>query len=387
MLKREEVRIGGSIFLVAFSYGLYLVGVAPILGVLNEVYADKGTGMVQMLQTIPYLTLILASLLVGWLTHRISVKRLELVSLLIVGTLGIIPFFLLNYWVLFVTRMLIGFGFGLIGPMNNTVITVALPPEKRAGFMGLHVVAMGIGAMSGSLIGGLLASIHYRYFFLLYLMAFVTWFFVQFTMKDVRPQASESSRSFGYGREIWMLTVCSFFHTVLFNAFSINLGIHVLQNLKMGTGVTGAVNTINSVLALFVGVFFAKISRFFGKYTIVFAIGAAAIGFGCVLVIPGIAGIALTSACCGISLSCFQAGAMQRISMAVPPDEVAGAGGIFMVAGSIGGLIGPVVLGYAAAVLGGNTPMHQFAAAFAGFALLFAAALIIVRKGYAASER
>ena len=184
-----------------------------------------------------------------------------------------------------------------------------------------------------------------------------------------------------------MLTACSFFHTVLFNAFSINLGIHVLQNLKMGTGVTGAVNTINSVLALFVGVFFAKISRFFGKYTIVFAIGAAAFGFGCVLVIPGIAGIALTSACCGISLSCFQAGAMQRISMAVPPDEVAGAGGIFMVAGSIGGLIGPVVLGYAAAVLGGNTPMHQFAAAFAGFALLFAAALIIVRKGYAASER
>ncbi len=380
MLSKDELRIGGSVFLVAFSYGLFLVGVAPILGVLNEVYADKGTGMIQMLQTIPYLTLILGSLLVGWLTHQISVKRLELISLLIIGVLGTIPFFLPGFWALFVTRMLIGFGFGVLGPMNNTIITVTLPPEKRAGYMGLHVVAMGIGAMSASLIGGMLASIHYRYFFLIYLMTFVAWFFVQFTMKDVTPQTGSSGRSRGYGRQIWLLSACSFFHTILINVFSTNLGIYVLQNLKMGTGAAGAVNTVNSVLALLVGVFFAKIAGFFGKYTIAFAIGAAALGFGCVLVVPGIAGIILTSACCGISLSCFQAGCMQRISMAVPPDSVAGAGGVFSVAGSIGGLIGPIVLGYAAAMLGGNTPMHQFTAAFAGFAALFAVTLVLVRK-------
>ena len=206
MLKKDELRIIGSVFLVAFSIGLHLVGVAPILGVLNEVYADKGTSMIQMLQTIPYLTLILGSLLVGWFTHRISVKRLELISLLLIGVLGLIPFFLVNFWVLFATRMLIGLGFGVISPLNNTVITVALPPEKRAGFMGLHVVAMGVGAMSASLIGGLLASIHYRYFFLIYLMAFVTWFFVQFTMKDVTPKGGQSRGMRGYGRQIWLLS-------------------------------------------------------------------------------------------------------------------------------------------------------------------------------------
>ena len=368
MLNKNELRIGGSIFLVAFSIGLHLVGVAPILGVLNEVYADKGTGMIQMLQTIPYLTLIVGSLLVGWLTHHISVKRLELISLLLIGVLGMTPFFIANFWVLFVTRMLIGLGFGVISPMNNTIITVTMPPEKRAGFMGLHVVAMGIGAMSASLIGGLLASIHYRYFFLIYLMAFATWFFIQFTMKDVIPQAGQSRGMRGYGRQIWLLSACSFFHTILINAFSTNLGIYVLQNLKMGTGVTGAINTVNSILALLVGIFFAKIAGFFGKYTIVFAIGAAALGFGCALMIPGIAGIVLASGC------------MQRISMAVPPDEVAGAGGVFSVAGSIGGLIGPIVLGYAAALLGGNTPVHQFTAAFAGFAALFVVTLLLVRK-------
>ncbi len=380
MLSKNELRIGGSVFLVAFSIGLHLVGVAPILGVLNEVYADKGTGMIQMLQTIPYLTLIVGSLLVGWLTHHISVKRLELISLLLIGVLGMTPFFIANFWVLFATRMLIGLGFGVISPMNNTIITVTMPPGKRSGFRGLHVVAMGIGAMSASLIGGLLASIHYRYFFLIYLMAFATWFFIQFTMKDVTPQAGQSRGMRGYGRQIWLLSACSFFHTILINAFSTNLGIYVLQNLKMGTGVTGAINTVNSILALLVGILFAKIAGFFGKYTIVFAIGAAALGFGCALVIPGLAGIILTSASCGISLSCFQAGCMQRISMAVPPDEVAGAGGVFSVAGSIGGLIGPIVLGYAAALLGGNTPVHQFTAAFAGFAALFVVTLILVRK-------
>ncbi len=380
MLKKDELRIGGSVFLIAFSIGLNLVGVAPILGVLNEVYAGKGTSLIQMLQTIPYLTLMLGSLLVGRLTLRLSVKRLELVSLLLIGFLGVLPFFVESFWILFFTRMLIGFGFGVISPLNNTIITVTMPPEKRAAFMGLHVVAMGIGAMSGSLVGGFLASIHYRYFFLIYLMAFAAWFFVQFTMKDIKPHADTSGRHPGLGKEIWLLSACSFFHTILINAFSTNLGIFVLQNLKMGTGVTGAVNTVNSVLALLVGISFAKISGYFGKYTIVFAIGAAALGFGCVLTLPGIAGIVLTSAMCGISLSCFQAGCMQRISMAVAPEAVAAAGGIYSVAGSLGGLIGPVVLGLAASALGGNTPMHQFTAAFAGFAVLFAVTWMLVRK-------
>ena len=67
---------------------------------------------------------------------------------------------------------MIGFGYGIMGPMNTAIISEFFPPEERAGYMGLHVVGMGIGTMVGNLLGGMLAGIGYRYFYLVYLIAF-----------------------------------------------------------------------------------------------------------------------------------------------------------------------------------------------------------------------
>ena len=80
--------------------------------------------------------------------------------------------FLESFAVLLLARIVIGFGFGIMGPMNTAIISEFFPPEERAGYMGLHVVGMGIGTMVGNLLGGMLAGIGYRYFYLVYLIAF-----------------------------------------------------------------------------------------------------------------------------------------------------------------------------------------------------------------------
>ena len=82
-----------SIFLIAFAFGLNITGISPILGVLNEKYQVYGTSTVQLLQTLPYLFLMVGSLLVGWWTTRVSKKKIVLLGLLIIGFCGILPFF------------------------------------------------------------------------------------------------------------------------------------------------------------------------------------------------------------------------------------------------------------------------------------------------------
>lgn len=46
---KDKNRIGLSIFLIAFAFGLNITGIAPILGVLNQLYESKGTSAVQLL--------------------------------------------------------------------------------------------------------------------------------------------------------------------------------------------------------------------------------------------------------------------------------------------------------------------------------------------------
>ena len=120
---KTKNRIAVSVFITAFAFGLNITGVLPILGILNEKYQQYGTGMVQQLQTMPYLMLIVGSLLVGWLTTRISKKKIVITGLIVIGICGMLPFFLENFLILVMTRLLIGFGCGIVGPMNTAIIS------------------------------------------------------------------------------------------------------------------------------------------------------------------------------------------------------------------------------------------------------------------------
>ena len=86
-------RVAASVFIVAFAFGLNITGILPVLGILNEKYQQYGTSAVQLLQTIMYLLLIVGSLMVGWMTTKISKKNITLLGLLIVGCCGVLPFF------------------------------------------------------------------------------------------------------------------------------------------------------------------------------------------------------------------------------------------------------------------------------------------------------
>ena len=360
MERGRKIRAAVSIFLIAFAFGLNITGISPILGVLNEKYSQYGTSMVQLLQTLPYLLLMLGSLLIGWWTTKASKKKIVLLGLLIIGFCGIVPFFSEQFWVLFLSRLLIGFGFGIMGPMNTAIISELFEEKDRAGYMGLHVVGMGVGTMAGNLLGGMLSGIGFRYFYLAYLIAFISWAAVQFLLEETPPVKIEKASSMKLNGKVYALSFSSFAHTLFINAYSMNIGIYILQNITEDTTVTGAVTTVNAIFALLCGACFAKISGLLKNYTVAGSIFSAAAGYGVLLAVPGMAGVYIASALCGVSLSCFMAGASMQISVSVEPNAVAKASGVFSIIGGIGGLIAPAILGKAASNLRGeNTPVNQ----------------------------
>lgn len=377
---KKNNRIAVSIFITAFAFGLNITGVLPVLGILSEKYSEYGTGMVQLLQTLPYLMLIVGSLLIGWLTTKISKKKITICGLLIIGICGVIPFFIDGFIPLVLTRLLIGFGFGIVGPMNTAIIADFFPPEERASYMGLHVVGMGVGTMVGNLTGGILAAAGERYFFLIYFIAFLAAAGIQLMLIETEPVAAKTASEMKLNKMVYLISFASFVHTLFINIYNTNIGMYILQNITENTSVTGVATAVNSAFALGIGMMFGKISKVLKGYTLAFSIFAAAVGYGVVLLIPGMVGVYLASALCGVSLSCFMAMASYLISISVEQEAVAKASGMFSIIGGIGGLIAPIVLGNAAEiVLGGNTPVNQFAIAFVGM-LVFGIVVTISEK-------
>lgn len=155
----------------------------------------------------------------------------------------------------------------------------------------------------------------------------------------------------------------------------------IFANITDNPSVTGVVTAVNSAFALLVGMFFGKISGVLKEYTLAFSILAAAAGYGVILFVPGMAGVYVASALCGVSLSCFMAMTSYLISVSVEKEAVAKASGMFSIIGGIGGLVAPIVLGNIATyVLGGNHPVNQFTIAFVGMLMFGIVVTISGRK-------
>ncbi len=380
MLKNKKVAV--SIFLIAFAFGLNIVGISPVLAVINTKYQSYGTSAIQLLQTIPYLLLMVGSLMIGWLTTKITKKKIALIGLAIIGICGVLPFFSESFAVLVISRVLIGFGFGITSPMNTAIAAEMIPEEDRAAYMGLHVVGMGIGTMVGSMLGGVLAGISYKNYYLIYLVPFIAMVGVQLLLAETPAVKTEKAVGMKMNSTVYIISFASFVHTLFINAYSTNIGIYIADHISDNASLAGMVTAVNAAFALLTGMFFSKISAKLKSFTLPFSILIAAVGYGLVLTVNGMAGVLIVSALCGVSLSCFMAIGSYLISISVEPEAVAKASGVFAVIGGIGGLIAPIFMGNAAKlVLGENTASNQFIIAFFGM-LVFGviASFVFIRK-------
>jgi MFS family permease len=365
------------VFLIAFTLGLNVMGVSPILGVLNRNFPSIPTGSVQLLQTIPYALLMASSLFIGRLTLMVSKKRLVLVGLLVIGICGILPFFNNGYVFLLITRILIGFGFGLVGPLNTAIISDFIEVKDRPAYMGLHVAGMGIGALTGNLFGGIIARIHFWYFYLVYAAVFLSAIGVSLFLLETPPQKNIEHSRLKMNGKVYFVSLMSFAHTLFITAFSTNIGMFIVETMEGNTALAGTVMAVNAGFALLVGFTFSFITKIFGKWTLAAAFAFGILGFGMLLWIPGMIGVFSGGALCGVSLSCFMARGTYQISTAVKQEAVPKAGGIFAVIGGIGGLLSPLILGSITSLFSeNNSAASQFSISFTGMVVLLAVTII-----------
>ncbi|MBR2781741.1 MAG: MFS transporter [Oscillospiraceae bacterium] len=380
---RKEWKIVVCVFLIAMAFGLNITGIAPVLGMVQENYSSKSTSVVQLMQTLPYGLLIVSSLMLGWLTARVTKKKLALLSLVIIGLIGFLPFLSESFSVLLISRLLIGFGFGIVGPINSAIITDFIPAERRAKYFGLNVIGMGIGAMIGNLLGGILAKSGLRYFYLVYLMAIISFIVVLAILPELPITNEQKTSRQRLNFQVFLISGVAFMHTLFINVYMTNVSMYITQNITEDPSVSGIATALMSVAQLIMGISFYRITRLLKRATLPASLFIAVAGFAAVLFIPGMGGVVIASFFCGASLSCFNAMGAFMMSTLVKPEAVAKASGVFSILGGIGGLISPIVLNAASSgMLGSSAPKNQFMLAMIGMLIVGAILSVLIAKGY-----
>ena len=149
--------------------------IAPSLPAMSEIFADipNSDFLVRQVLTLPALFIAIGSPLTGAIIDRFGRRLLMLAAIVLYGISGGLGIVIPSLLLLLATRAFLGISVAGIRTGGNTLITDYFEGEERTQMFGLQAAFAGIGGTIFLVLGGLLADLHWRGPFFIYLLAFV----------------------------------------------------------------------------------------------------------------------------------------------------------------------------------------------------------------------
>ena len=116
------------------------------------------------------------SVVSGAILHKVGFKPMAILGILIMSLGGAFPFLMpdiTDYSFVIVSRIIVGFGLGIMFPVGNATIIALFDGEKRSRLLGLGITIQFLFNLIYTTVAGYLTEIGWNYSFLAYLIGLV----------------------------------------------------------------------------------------------------------------------------------------------------------------------------------------------------------------------
>lgn len=257
-----------------------LVGSAPAINAnipaMARAFDTIPLAMIEMLTTVPSLFLMISVLISSFIAKKIGYKQTASLGLLIVAVSGILPVFVSNFYLILISRAMLGFGIGLFNSLTVALVNSFYQGKDRAKMYGLQSAFEGAGGIFITFIAGQLLKIGWQAPFLAYAIAIpVCIVFIKFipkvaTANDISVDKNVIVKENEFKKDNIMLIS---FIALLFVAAS----LYMTMGIKVSTLITTAgygnasdaslVIILLSLGAITAGTLFSKIIKIFKQLT------------------------------------------------------------------------------------------------------------------------
>lgn len=148
-------------------------------------FPDIPLATIELLSTIPSLFLMLSVLMSSFIANKLRIKRTIMIGLGLVMVCGFIPALINNFYLIVVSRALLGFGIGLFNSLLVILANYFYEGHERTTFYGLQASYEGIGGMIITFIAGQLININWQAPFYSYLLAVPVFFLFLFFVPKI----------------------------------------------------------------------------------------------------------------------------------------------------------------------------------------------------------
>ncbi|WP_099224188.1 MFS transporter [Listeria costaricensis] len=357
---------------------------AATIPLMMESFSSISPTTIELLMTIPSLGIILFTPLSNFVADKIGIKNTILTGLFLILISGIIPALTMNFPLIFISRIFIGLGTGLIASFSQSLIIQLFEGTEQQRMLGLSSVFQGLGMFAITYAVGILIGSGWQAPYFVYLIALPILLLAAFYIPNLSknqadqhaPQAPFAQTSKKIDGKIWILALFAFLFNTTFAFIPTKFATLVMTE---GYGTLSDASTLLGIMSFAMaagGFLFMVIQKRWHRYSMAIGLAFAAISYAMLsfshsLFLSGVAVVLV-----GMSVSIFMASMITLISSFTSMRQVAFSTSVAITCANVGTLISPYVTEMFANVFHNQSATFTYFVGMIIFAILFVVATI-----------
>lgn len=369
-----------GILLTSFVMMSYM-GISPVLASIAEEFPNVNQSLIQMIITLPSLLTLVTTLIAGKLVTVVYKKTLTLIAIALYIIGGLLPIFFNSsvYFLLFCSGIM-GLGGGFLSTTIAGIVCDYYEGDSRNMLMGVQGAFIALGAMTFTMLGGILSafgwrSVYFAYFLLI--PVFITVYICLPTGKLERAEDGKTrSKMPSY---VFFMCTIGFLFYIFQNVFNTNISLFMMET-GMGSDQTASLATVaGTVAGICGGIMASRMMKLLGKYVIAAAMALVGAGMLVTYLASTLPLVFVGGAMVGYAFSTFAPACTCFISDKVDLTQRSMAIALMNASTNLGAAVSPIVVNAATGVFS-TTVRARFLVSAIAFALVIVVSMAKVLR-------
>lgn len=380
-MEKQKNSKNGLLKLTILSISLMISAASAIsvtLPMIKNQFPDISAATVESLVTIPSFSMMIFILLSSLIIKTIGRKKTVVLGLVLAFIGGVIPAFVTNFQLIFLSRLILGAGTGIYNSLAISLIGDHFEGETQQKMLGYQTAFSTLGTSFVTFLAGIIVSYswHYSYlvyFFTLPVVVMVTLFLPQDKKESVKEANVPKGKQTVNSLVIFSCVMMFLFFVLVMNIYTKTSTLIVDENYA-NQGFLGTTLTIGSLIGAVGGFLYSHIKNLFKGFTPVLALCAVAIAY---FLVPHAGNMTVLTIILTIGflvVSLFIPYMYDILLPGAPENSSNLAVSLAMVSCNLGSFFSPYIIQALGSLVGNTTSAFSFTIGgiiFAGMAVVF----------------
>lgn len=340
---------------------------------IENAFPDIPHAVVESLLTASNISVLIAIIFSAWLVNYVSSRKVIIIGLILSLVGGIIPCFIHNFSIIYVSRIILGFGWGLFNSLAVSILHDFYTDGELDKMLGYQSAIQNVGLTITMFIAGLIVNYSWEWSFSVYALTIIPLILFVKNVPETHKNKAEPNQNNGkaqitgyaIGLAVMMALAWIFQITLNLKATTLVNEKNIHNAAFIGTALT--IFTISSFIG---NLLYAKVVKITKKYTLPIIFSVLAVCYFLISKVGNMTELSILMVIIGLAWSLFLPYSFGQAMAKAPEGSENMNVSIAMVGCNLGCFIAPYVMAGLGNIIGSTSATSAFVICSVSFIVL-----------------